>query len=427
MALTHNFSGYLKKVQIRKILFDAVKIKSFFFREVPKDMGWRGGEYEFPKSVGRASSVLFGRMAASTDIGQQQNAKPSESTLVKVFHSLKYDMLSLDLNDAYSDKEKEVSYLKVIKDVVEGASDFFREVISNGILNGGRIDVATDDGTSGGLLTVTFFERFEIGMPVIVRNDDPAAVRGYVNAINVDTGVITIKDDRPDGSSPAAVDLSAYTTAKSSALYYDGTVNTSTGALVSANIFNDFRSSLLSSANGGNATLHGITKASYPQFQAQNIDLSAATSSNLLEKLYDGYLKIKRVGRGMPNKILISYENFGHIAKNLELSTRFASKETSEGFGFNSVKILAPRGMIELVALEEMDNDIVIFWDKRACKLAGHKFFENETMSKLGQPFYPTRDDVNGEYIYIQDFKFYANVIWLHPAYCGIGYGITIS
>lgn len=423
MAINSEFSTLLKKVQVPKIIFSDLAKNMFMFNAMPKDQTWHGGEYEFAKRTAIANTIRRNVLAAKGSINKIEAVKPAESSLVKFFHSSEYDMLDLDLNNRYSDGSKAASYIKLIKDQVKDTSEHFKNVLSRDILAGGMIDKATVSGTSGGVLGVTFYERFHKNMHIVVRESDgPNAVEGYVRAVDPSAKTVTIYDAVSGGS---AVDLSAYTVAKGTEVYHIDTVNTSTGALVSGSSMNDFRSSLLSSANGGNATIHGITKASYPEFQAHNFDMSGATAENLLEKLYEAMLEIKRVGRGNPADILLSYTNFGYAVKNLELSDRFKAMDDKKLYGFDGISILGPTGQrIRLVPEPEMDNDVILFWDRSSVELAGTKFFENETMNKMGQPFYVDRATTG--YVYIQDIKFYGNLIWQRIEKSGIGYGLSI-
>lgn len=398
---------------------DEVKKRDYIFRNVKKDERWKGGTYKIPLNTNRASSIKFGALTATASIHEAGVTMGEETSYIEIYHSLKFNHLDMDLGDNY-----EGSYIKVIKDTVEPAAVMYKEAIARSILSGGLIDSATANGTSGGLITVNSPERFELGQYIVVRESDgPNAVAGYVTAIDMNTGVLTIKDARSGGS---AVDISAYTVAKSAALYMDGTVNTSTGAL--QNNFNDLRSVILSNANGGGSSIHGLTKASYVQLQAHNKDLSGATSESLLENLFDLYVETSKKGRGNPSEIFISYKNYAHCVKSLENNRLFSVSDVKSGFGFKSIKVGGPDGDLRITALREMDEDIVFVIDWNAFKLAGYKWFENETMSKIGQPYFVERERSAGAgYEYIQDIKFYGNVVFYFLSYLGAGHSISIS
>ena len=410
------FSSFLKVYRPVNILMDEVKKRDYLFRKVKKDNRWKGGTYKIPLNTNKASSVKFGALTATSAIHEAGTTMATETSYIEIYHSMKFNHLDMDLGDNY-----EGSFIKAVKDTVKPAALFYKEAISSSILNGGRIDSLLTDGLSGGTFTCNSPERFEIGQLIVLRNSDPAAGAYYVTAVDMNSGKITCSATR--GGS--AADISAYTIAKSSAAYFDGTVNTSTGAL--QNSFNDLRSTVLSAANGGLASIHGLTKASYKQLQAHNKSLSGATSETLLELIFDLWVESSKKGRGNPDEIFISYTNYAHCVKSLELNRMFQVSDVKSSFGFKSMKVAGPDGDLRITALREMDEDLVFIIDWDAFKLAGHKWFENETMSKIGQPYFVERERSAGAgYEYIQDIKFYGNVVYYFLSYMGVGHSISI-
>lgn len=414
MSLTQSFSTMLKNYRPTNILKDEVKKRDYMFRTVKKDQKWKGGRYQIPVHTAVASSVKFGALTASDDIAETEATLAYETNYREIFHSLIFNLRDLDSGDNY-----EGSFIKVMMDTIEPAARFFKEVISHNLLLGSKIDTLTSNGTALGVAAVTFPERFERDQKVILRNNDPAAAAYYVIAIDVESKTVTLSASR--GGS--AADISAFTTAKASAIYYDGSVNTSTGAL--QNGMNNMRSALLSSSNGGDASLHNLTKASYKQWQAHNQDLSGATSETLLEELFKAWVMTSRIGRGMPTEILLSFDNYHHIVNSLETNTRFRVSDMKADHGFSSVKITGPDGALRITALREMDNDIAPIVDWNSMRLAGMRFFEPVKSPKSGDPVYEVR--AASGYQYIMDVKFYGNLIFYHPSYNGIGHSISIS
>ena len=166
---------------------------------------------------------------------------------------------------------------------------------------------ATADGTVGGLITIAQPDRLSIGQKLQIDDDNSSPVTGYVRTINLNTGVASIFDARSGGS---AVDLSMYTVAQNAVLYQDGQ---------QANGFTALREQLLSAANGGSSALFGQTKTAYPFLQSINIDGSAITAANILSKIFDAYVTIRRLGRGSPFSVVMSYKNYGSCVKALEV------------------------------------------------------------------------------------------------------------
>ena len=219
--------------------------------------------------------------------------------------------------------------------------------ISTGLLAGNIVSKLTADGDASGNITVADPERFAIGMKVYVDDDNSAAsAAGYVRTIDLNTGVLVIYDARTGG---AVINLSAYTVAQSAVVYADGQ---------QANGFASLKKVLLSSANGGDATYGGVTKASYPHMQAINIDGSSITATNILTKIFDAYVTVRKRGSGKPFKVIMSYKNFGSCLKSLEsakgsFNVMPGSSKTSV-YGWDEVTVGGFAGALSLVAVQEM-------------------------------------------------------------------------
>lgn len=414
MALTQTFSGMLKNYRPVNILMDEVKKRDYMFRTVKKVQDWKGGRFQIPVNTAVASSVKFGSMTADTAIAEAEATLAYETSYLEIFQSLIFNQRDLDSSDNY-----EGSFIRAMMDTIDPAASYFKEVISHVMLLGSRIDALTADGTALGVAAVNFPERFERDQLVILKNSTPIAAEYYVIAIDLNAKTITVSATRGG----AAADISAYTTALSSGIYFDGTINTGTG--LAQNTMNNLRDALLSSANGGSASLHNLTKADYKQWQAHNEDLSASTAETLLEDLFKAWVITSRKGRGNPSEILISYDNFQHLVNSLETNRRFTVSDLKAGHGFSSVKITGPDGALQVTALREMDNDVAPIVDWNAFRLAGMRFFESVKNPKTGDPFFEKRASTG--YQYVMDVKFYGNVIFYHPSYCGIGHSISIS
>jgi len=416
MALDQSFSAMLKNYRPVNILKDEVKKRDYMFRTIKKDPNWKGGRYQIPVNTAVASSVKFGALTAEASIAEAKATMAYETEYLEIAQSLIFSQRDLASSDSY-----EGSFIKVMMDTLEPAALYYKEVISHSLLLGSKIDslTANGDALGTGVASVNFPERFEIDQLVVFRNDDPAAAEFYVIAVDLNAKSITVSATR--GGSAASI--AAYTTAKSSAIHFDGTVNTSTGAL--QNSMNNLRDSLLSSANGGSANLHNVAKASYKQWQAHNEDLSGASAETLIEELFKMWVIASRKGRGNPSEILISFDNFQFIVNSLETNRRFSVSDLKAGYGFQSVKITGPSGALVVTALREMDNDIAPVVDWASFRLAGMKFFEPIKSPKNGDQVFEVRN--TDGYKYIMDVAFYGNLVMYHPSYNGIGCKISIS
>ena len=68
--------------------------------------------------------------------------------------------------------------------------------------------------------------------------------------------------------------------------------------------------------------MYGVSKLAYPYLQAVNIDGSAITATNILKKIFDGYVEVRTKAKGTANEILMSYKHLGSIMKIIELCPR---------------------------------------------------------------------------------------------------------
>lgn len=415
MSLSISFSDMLKNYRPINILKDEVKKRDYMFRNIKKDQSWKGGRYQIPVNTSPATSVKFGALTAAAAIDELKATMAYETSYVEIMQSLIFNQRDLASGDNY-----EGSFLKVMMDTLEPAAMYYKEIISHSLLIGSRIDVLTANGdTLGtGVASVNFPERFELDQLVVLKDSDTRA-EFYVIAIDLNAKSVTFSSSR--GGSAASI--AAYTVANSAGIYYDGTINTSTGA--AENTMNSLRDGLLSAANGGSANLHNVAKASYKQWQAHQENLAGASAETLIEYLFKAWVTASRKGRGNPSEVLLSYDNFQYIVNSLETNRRFSVSDLKADYGFTSVRISGPAGALKITALPEMDNDIAPIVDWNAFRLAGMRFFEPVKSPKDGDIVFQVRNTTG--YQYIMDVAFYGNLIFYHPSYCGIGYGISIS
>lgn len=410
MATNSSFGTMLKRYMPNNLLVESMKKRNYLFRKVKKDQSWMGGRYEVPFEGGEASTVKLGSLASSSDISETDAVLGYEDSYREIWGSMKFNQKDLDLNN-----DLKGSFLKLLPNKLNQFLSRMEADFSHQILLGTKIDALTANATNGGLLTVSFPERFSIGQKCQLRNDDPAAIDVYVIAINMSTKVLTVSATR--GGS--AVDASAYTLAKESALYLDGGVNTTSGAI--QNNFNSLRDSLLSLANGGSASIHNQTKVSYPFLQAHQEDGSGITASTVIDGLFDAFYEVTRIGKGMPTEILVSFKHFASMSKELELNKRYTASDSASGYGFVSIKVRGPQGSMIVTALREMDDDVAFIIDWNAIVLAGSHFFDK---GRFNNSDYFVERATTGA-TYIVDVRLYGNLIVTMPSYCGVVHSIS--
>lgn len=412
MATTRSFSNMLNEYLPEKLLLDTVKERNWIFKNVEQDDSWLGGQLIIPFLGAVGSSVTFDSLAASNDIAEERTVRGTVSAYKEVWGSLLFNETDLMQHG----KLNEQNFLKIIPDAIERHADYLAGVISQSILTGGFVAKFTADGTAGGLMTVAQPDRFQVGMKVIVDDDNSGTATGYVSAINLNTGVVSLVTAR-GGATP--LDISAYTLAQNAVAYQDGQ---------QGNSFASIRSILLSNANGGDANYLGVAKTLWPFLQAINVSGASVTSANILQSIFDAYVTIRRLGGGKPFKVVMSFKNYGACLKSLETSKGSfnvvpKSKEAVV-YGWDSIMVGGFAGMLELTAVQEMDDDIIHFLDTSSMK-----FYTNGGIRRRrapdGKEYFEVR--ATSGFSYIVDHCLFGEFVINHPRKNGIMYGISFT
>lgn len=409
MATTRSFSNMLNEFVSEKLLFTELTERNWFMKNLEQEKDWLGGSYILPIVAGVGSTVTYGSLASATDIAEETTLRGSIS-YAEVWAS----MLFRETDLVQHGKISEQNFLKILPDQLNRHLDFVSYTISTGLMNAGFISKASVDGTAGGDITVNDPERFQIGMKVSVDDDDSSPVTGYVTAINLNTGVVHLQSARSGGSD---VNLSTYTVAQNAVLYADGQ---------QSNGFQSLKDCLLSSANGGGASYAGITKATYPHMQAINVDGSTITATNILTKVFDAYVTIRKRGGGKPFKVVMSYKNFGSCLKQLEASKGaynvMPGKKSTAVYGWTEISVAGFAGELSLVAVQECQDTEIYFLD-----LDSMKFASNGGMRRRKSPdgieFNETRATTG--FTYIVDHMLFGNLIVKSPGKNGMLYSIS--
>lgn len=313
------------------------------------------------------------------------------------------------------DKISEQNFLKLLPDTIEDFLDRMKNVVSVNLLNGAHTASLTADGDSSGNITVDRPERFDLGQKVLVDDDDSSPESGYVQTIDINTGVIQLDTTRTSGS---PIDLSAYSTSQNAKAYEDG---------AQSNGFTSLRDQLLSLANGGSSQIANQTKTTYPFLQAIQVDGAGVTAANILEKIFDGLTDIRKLGKGRPTDIVMSYKNLGSVLKILE-STKGAfnvipqSQKTSV-FGWTEVKVGSVTSEpLKIVGIQELDDDVIMYIDWRGLTFYSHGFFRRRR-SPEGLEFFEIRNTTG--YQYIVDMSLFGDLVVTRASTMGIMHSIS--
>jgi hypothetical protein len=411
-------NDYLTYDLLREEMID----RDYILKTVDKDDGWIGGPLIVPFQGASASSLQFGGLTPSNDVGQSKYVRGKITNQPEVWGTLKFYQRDLMEHNQISEK----NFLKLLPDEIDRFLDYMKMAVSLQLLNGPWIATATGNGDASGNITVDRPDRFTLNQKVEVADNDTGTVVGFVNqtnGINMATGNLNLVTTLY-GSTP--VDLTAYTTAQKARIYHPGALSAP---------FSSLKSMLLSLANGGTAALYGQTKLAYPYLQAFQYSGSSITNTltagntNLMTNIFRSYTENRRVGKGRPSNILMSFRNFGLCLQIIEASKGAfnvvpGSRSTSQ-YGWDEVKVGSVTGeLLTLIAINEMDDDYICQMDWRAVKFFSNGFFR-KNKSPDGNEYYVER--ATDGYQYLVDVCLFGDLVLSRPSYCGIIYGLAIN
>lgn len=418
MSVTRSFSAMLKDYMPLELLKEEMIKRDWMLSNIEIDEGWRGasstsGEaaYIVPFVGAGASSVEFGSLAAENDISEDAFVRGRITSQKHVNGTMKFNSRDLQEHDG---GPNEKTFLKILPDRIESMMAYMKEVVSINLLGGPHFATVTDaTNAASGIVVVDRIDRFVIGQKVSLDDDNSAAQACYVTAVNINTKEVTVSATRGG----AALDVSAYTVAQNAKFYHPGAQSASFQSLYDA---------LLSAANGGGSTLHGVSKLAYPYLQAVNVAGSSITAANILEKLFDAYTEVRTRAKGNASIILMSYKHLGSIMKLIETQkgaykvTPTATKASE--FGWTEIEITSVKGNLKLVGIQEASDSYIVFLDPKALCFATDRMFHREK-SPDGNEYYVVRG--TSGYTYIVDISLRGDLVVKAPGHCGIIYGIS--
>ena len=411
MSTTRSFQAMLNQYLPNELLREELVKRDWILQNVERDDSWKGGDLVVPFRGSRASSVAFGSLTASQDIAQDVYVRGTISGgYPEVWGSMLFNHKDLIEHDKISEQ----NFLKLLPDTVEDFMDFMKQCVSLSFLNGPAFATLTVDGTSGGVIVVNRPERFEIGQKVFLYNSTTGlSVPLYVGSIIIDTATITVYTDRGFGT---VVDVSAYTVANATKVYFDGS---------QANGLTSLKLSLLSATNGGTTQLYGQTKTAYPYLQSINVNGATSTAATILEDIFNAYTVIKNRGKGDPSKVVMSYLRLGYIMTLLEQQKgayHIDQKGTRvNAFGWTEITVFGVKGRLDVIGIQEMDDDYIMFLDMRAMKIFTNGFFRKR-INPDGREYFEIRNTTG--YQYVIDLCMFGDLVLLRPSYCGVLYNL---
>lgn len=383
--------------------------RSWLLQNIEIDKDYNGGTVPVPFEGNSMSSIKFGSLTADTDVAEADFQRGTLAGAVEMWGSMLFR--HRDIMDGHG-KVKEKSFLDILPGQVNRFTTWAKEASSTQLVDGPVLATLTADGTAGGVAAVDKIDRFQIGQKCTIDDDNSAQADVYVIAVDVNTKQVTVSASRGG----AALDISAYTLAQNAKLYHDGVL---VGGTVT-NAFENLRSILLSSTNGGASTVHGKTKATYPFLQAYNHSGATITAGNILDKLFDAMTEFRARARGgMPSKLVMSMKNLGSCMKAIEaqkggFKVSVQSQKASQ-YGWMEIEIVQVKGgAITLVGIVELKDDVIFGLDLNSMKFMSVGDLFKKRTAPDGKQYFEVRSASAG-YSYVLDVSLYGNLQVQYP------------
>lgn len=413
MATITNFDEALKEYCPNKMFREELKKMDWFLSNIESDENWVSDELEVRFKGSTATTVKHGSLTAAADINQSKAVKGLIQNQPEVWGSLIFNHKDIMRHGKFSEQ----NFMKILPDEIDDFLRYMRRAISISFTNGPVLASVTDSTDAAtGVFKIDRIERLELDAKYILKDSDSPAVEVFVIELDMSEDTATFSLSRGG----AAANLSAYTAANDAVFYLDGAEDAS-------NRLTSLKHALLSYANGGTQQLYGKNKIQYPYTQAINVDGSSISQTNALEKLFLAQMEVRRKGKGNPNTCLMSNTSLGYLLAILQKrqgAYRQADDLNITEYGYSTVKIAGPRGWMNVVGVEEMDDDYIILLDKSSVKVYSNGFIRKR-QSPDGKEYFEIRN-TNG-YQYIVDISFFGDMVLERPSRSGIVYNIPWS
>lgn len=427
MATTRSFQDMLNEYLPNDLFKDELLQRDWYLQNIQKDNNWKGGDIIVPFQAASASSMKFGGLTSESDISEFDYVRGKIQGYKEVWGSLVFNETDIMQHDG---RVNEQSFLRVLPDQIEEFMNYMKMATSINLLTGPHFAKITDvTNAATGVLVVDKVDRFELGMKLVVSDNSGTAEHFeelYVIAIEVDAAKVTLSLTRGGAFadlSGAGAAFNGVGVSTSYKMYHDGICV----AGVATNHFNSLRSSLLSAANGGAASIHGQTKLSAPALQAVNVSGASISATNILDKLFDAWTTIKiKAKAANPGKCVMSLKHLGSVMKAIEagggIHQTMAKNPKITKFGWTEVEVMGVKGAFTIVGIQEMDDDIIAFLDMTAMTFRTNGYFMKKK-SPEGLEYYRIRG-ASG-YKLICDVCLFGEQEVRKPATCGIIHSIS--
>lgn len=484
-ATNADFSAMLAQFAPNGLFKEEMIKRDYILSQIEKDDSWvasTGNAADPTTAVGTGSGLFGGPLTVRFKGAQASSQKMGGLTAQDQITQAKYvfgqilvqpetwgSLIFNHKDIMVHGKVSEINFLNVLEDNLEDFMDVMKYNISTALLEGPaycNVVAIIDSGTNTtGEVYVDRPDRLHIGQKVLLNLPATEAVIGagtqpifaFVKSIDMNAtsggqpaGLVVLTSDislstpmdftgvlqrqTSDGTVLVGYALNGNLPANTTKLYMDGTLDGTAGvgagvATSVVNSFSNLRDLLLPAAQGGSATIYGITKTAYPYTQAIYIDGSAVNATNLVKKAFAGFTQTRRYGKGRPTDIIMSYNNLAIVMAIVEASKGafnvVANSYKASQFGFTEVKIGSVTSQtLKFVGIQEMGDDWMAYIDWRALKFYSNGMFRKHKTPD-GIEYFTTRS-VTG-YQYIVDIALFGDIVLERPSYCGVMSGIAIN
>ena len=416
MATTRTFNTMLNEYLTNDLLMDELIKRDYFLNKIADDEDWKGGDVIVPFQGGKASSIKFGALTASNDIAQSKYVRGKIDAYREVWGSLIFNETDLQQHNGTI---PESTFLELLPREIDMFMENFKEVVSFQLAAGPHFASVTDSTNANtGIFIVDRIDKFILDMKITLDDGNSSPTDVYVIAINLNTNAVTCSASR--GGS--AADLSAYTAAQSAKFYYDGVWDGS-----SSISFLSIKDALLSSANGGSSTIHGQTKTSYPYLQSININGSSITASNILDKLFDGYVDVRTKARGKADTIVMSFKHWASVMKSQQIEKGAYkvvndTKRSEYGWFETTIASTTKGEALTVAGVQEMPDSEIFYLDWKSMKFLSNGGFKMRKAPD-GRMYHEIRNTTG--YQYIVDTCLFGELQHSRPTSNGIIHSIS--
>ena len=404
---TREFEQMLNEYLTYELLKEEIDKRNFLINKVDKDLGWRGGAIPVPFKAARASSIRYGGLTEEKNISQSKYIRGRIDEPGEMWGSLVFN--ERDLSE-HSGATKEKSFLNRLTDEIDSMIDLMSSQLSINILAGnaaGYITTTARGNTSQA--EVSNPEHLEIGQVVTIKSDEGQATV-TIDEIDVNESKIKFSPEVPSSTNAIKKGAKVF-------------ISNSGG---DDNKFVSFRSQLLSASSGGSDTLFGCSKSKYPYLQALEFDGSGINQDNILDTIFDAFIKARKIGKGNANSCVLSYAHGASIMKKLERESgpyRHVGTKASL-YGYETITITGAKGKLDFSLVPEMADDLIYMLDWRGIKLHSNNMFQVRK-SPEGQKYHVIRTTEG--YRYIVDIVFSGQIVVNRPSYQAVIRGIKVQ